>query len=114
MVPGSAICGLPAGIIKGQNLHSYSCTSYNYWLLLCFLQGQELRGNKMQQNEAVLTVGMVEAARRLGLSVRTIATLISRNELPSRKIGRRRLIAVCDLEAFVRCDHRRVGDDFSK
>jgi len=71
-----------------------------------YLQGQELGGNDMQQAEAALSVGMVEAARRLGLSVRTIATLIKRNELPSRKIGRRRIIAARDLEAFIKRDHR--------
>ena len=71
-----------------------------------YLQGQELGGNDMQQAEAALSVGMVEAARRLGLSARTIATLIKKNELPSRKIGRRRLISVRDLEAFIKRDHR--------
>jgi excisionase family DNA binding protein len=70
------------------------------------LQGQEMGGIDMQLPEAVLSVGMVEAARRLGLSVRTIATLIKRNELPSHKIGRRRLISVRDLEAFIKRDHR--------
>jgi excisionase family DNA binding protein len=70
------------------------------------LQGQELGGINMQLPEAALSVGMVEAARRLGLSVRTIATLIKRNELPSRKIGRRRLISVRDLETFIKRDHR--------
>jgi len=70
------------------------------------LQGQELGGIDMQQPEAALSVGMVEAARRLGLSARTIATLIKKNELPSRKIGRRRLISVRDLEAFIKRDHR--------
>ena len=70
------------------------------------LQGQEMGGIDMQLPEAVLSVGMVEAARRLGLSVRTIATLIKRNELPSRRIGRRRLISVRDLETFIKRDHR--------
>jgi excisionase family DNA binding protein len=56
----------------------------------------------MHRTETVLAVGMVEAGRRLGLSARTIATLIARKELPSRKVGRRRLIAVRDLEDFIR------------
>ena len=56
----------------------------------------------MQQAETVLAVGMVEAGRRLGLSARTIANLIARKELPSRKVGRRRLIAVQDLEEFIK------------
>ena len=62
----------------------------------------------MQGDETVLAVGMVEAARRLGLSVRTVATLVSRHELPSRKVGRRRIIPVLALEAFVERDHLNV------
>ena len=61
----------------------------------------------MQQDETVLAVGMVEAARRLGLSARTVATLVLRRELPSRKVGRRRIIPVMALEAFVRSDHAK-------
>ena len=60
----------------------------------------------MQHDETVLAVGMAEAARRLGLSARTVATLVLRRELPSRKVGRRRIIPVVALEAFVRSDHR--------
>lgn len=60
----------------------------------------------MLRDETVLAVGMVEAARRLGLSARTVATLVSRHELPSRKVGRRRIIPVTALETFVRSDHR--------
>jgi len=58
----------------------------------------------MQRDETVLAVGMGEAARRLGLSPRTVATLVSRRQLASRKVGRRRLIPVMALEAFVRPD----------
>lgn len=68
----------------------------------------------MQPREQVLTVSMVEAARRLGLSVRTIATLVKRNELPSRKFGRRRLIVVRDLETFIKRDHRIRNSTDSK
>jgi excisionase family DNA binding protein len=49
-----------------------------------------------------LAVNITEAARRLGLSIRTVATLVSRRELASRKVGRRRIIPVAALEAFVR------------
>ena len=59
----------------------------------------------MHQDEAVIAVGVAEAARRLGLSARTVATLISRRELPSRKVGRRRIIPVAALEAFIKSDH---------
>jgi excisionase family DNA binding protein len=59
----------------------------------------------MQNNESIIAVGMAEAARRLGLSARTIATLVLGRELPSRKVGRRRIIPVAALEAFVRTGH---------
>jgi excisionase family DNA binding protein len=58
----------------------------------------------VQSDETVLAVGMAEAARRLGLSPRTVATLVSRRKLASRKVGRRRIIPVIALEAFVRRD----------
>ena len=54
----------------------------------------------MQMQEQ-LAVSIPEAASRLGLSSRTIATLVSRRELASRKVGRRRIIPVAALEAFV-------------
>jgi excisionase family DNA binding protein len=59
----------------------------------------------MYQEEAVLAIGISEAARRLGLSTRTVATLVSRRQLASRKVGRRRIIPVVALEAFVKIDH---------
>ncbi len=59
----------------------------------------------MQRDETVLAVGIVEAARRLGLSARTVATLVLRHELPSRRVGRRRIIPVVALEAFVKSEH---------
>jgi len=62
----------------------------------------------MQNHEAVIAVGMTEAARRLGLSARTVATLVLRRELPSRKVGRRRIIPVAALEAFIRGYPRAV------
>jgi excisionase family DNA binding protein len=62
----------------------------------------------------VLAVNVAEAARRLGVSPRTLATLIASKELPSRKIGRRRVIPVRSLEDFLRRDHAtgsgRSGD----
>lgn len=58
----------------------------------------------MHRDETVLAVGIAEAARRLGLSVRTVAKLIVRRELRSRKVGRRRIISITALEAFVRSD----------
>jgi excisionase family DNA binding protein len=58
-------------------------------------------GIRMQEQ---LAVNIPEAARRLGLSIRTVAALVSRRELASRKVGRRRIIPVAALEAFVRGD----------
>lgn len=58
----------------------------------------------MLQDE-VLAVDIREAARRLSLSPRTVATLVSRKELHSRRIGRRRLIPIRALEEFLDRDH---------
>jgi excisionase family DNA binding protein len=55
----------------------------------------------MSGTEKELAVGISEAARRLGISSRTLATLVAQEELPSCKIGRRRLIPVAALKAFV-------------
>ena len=48
-----------------------------------------------------LAVNITEAARRLGLSIRTVAALVARGELASRKVGRRRIIPIAGLEAFL-------------
>jgi len=60
-----------------------------------------LGGKNMTRDESILAVGIAEAARRLGLSVRTVATLVARGELFSRKVGRRRLVPVEALETFI-------------
>jgi len=67
----------------------------------------------MQRDESVLAVGMTEAARRLGLSPRTVATLVRRRQLASRKVGRRRIIPVLALEAFIRRDQDGSTQDQS-
>jgi excisionase family DNA binding protein len=59
----------------------------------------------MEQSN-ILAVSVLEAARRLGVSERTVATLLARNELPSRRIGRRRVIPIKALEEFLKRDHR--------
>jgi excisionase family DNA binding protein len=67
-----------------------------------------------------LAFSIQETARRLGVCPRTIANLVRNKQLLSRKIGRRRLIPVASLEAFLRQDHaiqpalrrtRCAGDD---
>jgi excisionase family DNA binding protein len=50
----------------------------------------------------ILAVGVAEAARRLGVSHRTVGYLIARGELYSLKIGRRRVIPVSALEELTR------------
>ncbi|HEX2715939.1 MAG TPA: helix-turn-helix domain-containing protein [Candidatus Acidoferrales bacterium] len=57
-----------------------------------------------------MAVGIPEAARRIGCSPRTVATLIANKELASRKIGRRRVIRICDLEKFLERDHNTSGE----
>ena len=46
-----------------------------------------------------------EAAAALGLSVRTLESLIAAKELRSVRIGRRRMIPHAELERFARRDH---------
>jgi len=46
-----------------------------------------------------------EAARTLGVSIRTIDRLIALKELPVRRLGRRVLIPRASLESFFRNDH---------
>jgi len=55
-------------------------------------------------NNDVLAVNLPEAARRLSVSPRTIATLVAQRKLPSRKIGRRRVIPIRALQAFLTRD----------
>jgi excisionase family DNA binding protein len=55
--------------------------------------------------EEILAVNVTEAARRLGISPRTVATLVARKKLSSRRIGRRRVILIRALEKFLQEDH---------
>jgi excisionase family DNA binding protein len=56
-----------------------------------------------------------EAAKALGISIRTLDTIISSKELAVRRIGRRRLIARVALERFARGDHQtRLADEPAK
>lgn len=67
----------------------------------------------MGDSNDILAVSTTEAARRLGVSPRTVATLVARNELPSRKIGRRRVIPIRALEEFLRRDHHTGNEKAS-
>lgn len=52
-----------------------------------------------------ITLSKQEAARLLGISLRTIDRLIALKELPVRRLGRRVLIPRASLESFLRSDH---------
>ena len=54
-----------------------------------------------------------EAANTLGISVRTLETLLSVKELKSVRIGRRRMISSAELERFVRRDHPTKAETIS-
>jgi excisionase family DNA binding protein len=47
-----------------------------------------------------------EAAKSLGVSLRTLETLIALGELRSIRVGRRRLIPIAELDRFTRRDHK--------
>jgi excisionase family DNA binding protein len=49
-----------------------------------------------------LLLSKYEAARLLGVSIRSLEHLISRQEIPTRRIGRRVLIARSAIQAFAR------------
>jgi excisionase family DNA binding protein len=51
-----------------------------------------------------LAVNVREAAAMLGISPRSVQSHIQRKNLRSRKIGKRTLILVRDLEAFLKRD----------
>lgn len=57
--------------------------------------------NDSQRVPEALAVGAVEAARLLGLSPRTVATLTAQGVLPSFCVGRRRLYSIERLRAWV-------------
>jgi excisionase family DNA binding protein len=67
----------------------------------------KLKKPAMEENNGIqkLAVGVNEAAAMLSVSVRTVQNLIHFKQLPYRKIGRRTVILVKHLEAFLRRDH---------
>lgn len=57
-----------------------------------------------------LALAVDEVAEALGVSARTVERLIASGELPSKKLGRRRLVAVAALERFLAdTDHSEGG-----
>ena len=59
----------------------------------------------MQEEVIPICVTRREAARKLGISLRTLDYLLSRKELVRRKIGSRTVIPMSSLLAFLRKDH---------
>jgi len=52
-----------------------------------------------------LAVGRIEAARLLSISLRTLDSLLAGGQLRGRRIGRRVLFPVEELERFLMRDH---------
>lgn len=67
----------------------------------------------MQQIEKLL-VTRQEAARALSVSIRAIDYLIHIGKLPSRKLGKRRLVPISALENFARHDCSRISSEAHK
>jgi len=58
-----------------------------------------------------LAVSLPEAAHLLGVSARTIAALVAAGELPSCRVGRRRVIPTQALQDFLKGDHQTARKD---
>lgn len=59
----------------------------------------------MERASEALAMSKVEAARMLGVSVRTVDRLIALKHLPIRRLGRRVLIPRNGLQNLLRGDH---------
>ena len=59
----------------------------------------------LEQAPEALALSKLEAARMLGVSVRTIDRLIALKELPVRRLGRRVVIPRNGLQNLLRADH---------
>lgn len=62
-----------------------------------------------QQPIQPILISKKDAARALGVCVRTIENFIARKELPARKVGRRTLVPYRTLLEFARHDHTTRG-----
>ncbi len=68
------------------------------------MQEHHVQAKEFHTVEALL-IARPEAARLLGVCLRTLDYLIERGELPVRRVGRRVLIPRAALEQFARRDH---------
>ena len=72
--------------------------------------------NDTRPTQQRLTVRPIEAAKMLGVSERTLRTLIKAGEIPASKINRMVLIPIAGLEAFIErhaeptCETRQQTD----
>jgi excisionase family DNA binding protein len=57
-----------------------------------------------------LAVGRTEAARLLSISLRTLDSLLGRGELRGRRVGRRVLFPVEELQRFLKRDHQTQAE----
>jgi excisionase family DNA binding protein len=56
-----------------------------------------------------LAVSRFEAARLLSISLRTLDSLLARGELRGRRVGRRIVFPIEELQRFLRKDHPLAG-----
>jgi excisionase family DNA binding protein len=59
-----------------------------------------------------ISVGLSEAANLTGLCRRTLEAYIAEKLLPSRKIGKRRMVLMADLKKFVSADRPSPSREF--
>ena len=64
---------------------------------------------RMEHNSERLAVSPREAAEMIGVSLRTIQNYIKAKQLPARKLGRRTVVEVSQLKAFIRSDRASAG-----
>ena len=64
------------------------------------------------KSASALTISMQEAADRLGVSLFTVKKLIYQGELPSIKLGARRLVPVAAIDKLVADAMEGGGDGF--
>lgn len=58
-----------------------------------------------------LAVNRFEAARLLSVSLRTLDSLLARGELRGRRVGRRIIFPLEELQRFLKRDHPLPGRD---
>lgn len=82
------------------NLHFYlPQNSENLWgrLFLCMKNAPEIT--------QALLLSRLDAARALGISLRSLAYLVADKRLPTRRIGRRVLIPAAAVRRYALADH---------